>query len=489
MRNDLIVQANQLTRAKTSSNQMNLINATEEIKRLKEMIEEEEESQVKMNEDIQTLQNDIIDKKRKQKGANGTHERHAQFQKQIRILENRLDKANQKFNEAIAKNKKLRENIDSLRRERVIFDNIYRKLEKELHSKREKMANIIETANTAYEQRDIAQEELATLIQQAEREKLEFENGLKQVNESMKKFNEMNDFMKNKQNEKAELEKMNIDHKNVNEEEPALEIAQSKDNQNTASASLLEKIESYEETFAKIEAATGIHDIDELVNTFKFVNDLSNDIENTEQQINEMKAELANYMGQGETTDNQRKKILNELEERLMKTEKKAAQLELEYQNSIKKVDMIKAGVESIFATLGCSSDEYDDLLGTQGVTESNLMIYLGIIEQNINEIIQAYAFIKIERAKQSEGDDYKEDPYVASLQNMLAVGPTNETIHEKSEVRPSYYYDDLSDDGLSDGTNDKPLKFEEFQQKAEQIQIHDMKGKKKAKVLLSNKK
>jgi chromosome segregation ATPase len=385
-----------------------LLNATEEIKKIKEMIDEEGESQLKMQEDIKTLQKYIHEKKKMQKGANGTHERHAQFQKQIRILENRLDKANQKFNEAIAKNKKLRESIDSLRRERVIFDNIYRKLEKELHSKREKMAKIIETANLAYEHRDIAQEELATLIQQAEREKIEFENGLKQVNECMKKLNEMSGFMKNKKNEKADLEKMNIDHKNINDEDTQQldKLNQNKDKQNNASASLLEKVESYEETFAKIEAATGITNIDELVNTFKFVNYLSNDIENTEQQINKMKQELGYYMGQSHEVDKERKKALNELEEKLMNIEKNASDFDQEAQNNSKKLDLIKAGIESIFSTLGCNAEEYDDLLGTQGVTESNMMIYLGIIEQNINEIIQAYAFIMTERAQQNGNGD-----------------------------------------------------------------------------------
>lgn len=82
-------------------------------------------------------------------GVNAAQENHAQIQKQIKILENRLDKANQKFNEAIAHNKKLREEIDALRRERVIFDNIYRKLEKELHERRKEMADIIEEANQA----------------------------------------------------------------------------------------------------------------------------------------------------------------------------------------------------------------------------------------------------------------------------------------------------------------------------------------------------
>jgi hypothetical protein len=32
------------------------------------------------------------------------------------------------------------------------------------------------------------------------------------------------------------------------------------------------------------------------------------------------------------------------------------------------------------------------DMLGDGGVTESNLMLYLGIIEQRTNEILQMYA-------------------------------------------------------------------------------------------------
>ena len=42
--------------------------------------------------------------------------------KQIKVLEHRLHRALVKFNEAIAANKDLREEIDNLRRERVVFD-------------------------------------------------------------------------------------------------------------------------------------------------------------------------------------------------------------------------------------------------------------------------------------------------------------------------------------------------------------------------------
>ena len=90
------------------------------------------------------------------------------IQKQIRILENRLDKALVKFNEALAHNKKLRETIDDLRRERVVFDNIYRKLERELQEKTKQMANITALSTVSYEQRDNSQMEIAA-IEQANR--------------------------------------------------------------------------------------------------------------------------------------------------------------------------------------------------------------------------------------------------------------------------------------------------------------------------------
>ena len=81
--------------------------------------------------------------------------------KQIKVLEHRLHRALVKFNEAIAANKDLREEIDNLRRERVVFDGIYKKLQLELSERKKKMAEIIEVANVAYEARDRAQAEIS----------------------------------------------------------------------------------------------------------------------------------------------------------------------------------------------------------------------------------------------------------------------------------------------------------------------------------------
>merc|ERR1719386_240426 len=119
-------------------------------------------------------------------------------QKQIRILENRLDKALQKFNEAIEANRALREQIDTLRRERAVFDDIYKKLENELHSKKKEMANIIEQANAAYEARDSAQAQMAALKQQADKEHAEFEKEWRELGRLIENDKKMKEFMRQK---------------------------------------------------------------------------------------------------------------------------------------------------------------------------------------------------------------------------------------------------------------------------------------------------
>jgi hypothetical protein len=73
--------------------------------------------------------------------------------KHVRVMENRLDKALTKYNLSLSTNKTLRGTIDHLRRERVMFDTLHRKFEKELLETKKRMADIIEASNAAYESR------------------------------------------------------------------------------------------------------------------------------------------------------------------------------------------------------------------------------------------------------------------------------------------------------------------------------------------------
>lgn len=69
-------------------------------------------------------------------------------------MEYRLSTQLQKYNAAVAENKSMRERIDALRKERVVFDVIYRQLEYDILLKREELIGIMDRTSKAQAARD-----------------------------------------------------------------------------------------------------------------------------------------------------------------------------------------------------------------------------------------------------------------------------------------------------------------------------------------------
>merc|ERR1719197_1520781 len=79
---------------------------------LEKKIKVEEEAKKKLEEKQSTIDKKIFavrEELGKRGGVNAAKENHDAVSKQIRVLENRLDKGLQKFNEAVATNKQLRD--------------------------------------------------------------------------------------------------------------------------------------------------------------------------------------------------------------------------------------------------------------------------------------------------------------------------------------------------------------------------------------------
>lgn len=87
-------------------------------------------------------------------GAGSSHDRTSQLSKQAKVIENRLDKANKRYSDAMTQNKGIRDKIDELRRERVVFEQVYIRLEKELGVRRRDLARMVETVDKINEDRD-----------------------------------------------------------------------------------------------------------------------------------------------------------------------------------------------------------------------------------------------------------------------------------------------------------------------------------------------
>ncbi|KAK3272352.1 Outer dynein arm protein 1 [Cymbomonas tetramitiformis] len=344
----------------------------------------------------------IYNQKKKLGGPTATRDTNDALKRQVKILENRLEKALQKYNATLAHNRKLRENIDNLRRERLVFDQIYKKLEKELVEKKKEMAHIVEVADRAYEARDAAVAEMARLKSQADQEQSAFEAEWRELGRLIDHDRKMRDFMKLKSKDKgSELEKS----PEAMEEEAKLRkkaikgsLTKGKDLTSTGS-----QVQSYGEAFAKIQSATGISDIDDLVVSFinaedenyrlyKYVDELNQEIARLEESIQDIDREIKEYKKQGKATDGQRKGNENELDARLKATRQKAQMFQDKHEAALVILTTLKESLLNVYKKLGCDVPENRAVVGDEGVTEQNIMHYFAIIEQRGNEILQMYS-------------------------------------------------------------------------------------------------
>lgn len=431
-------------------------------------IEMERAKIAELDVQIVKYQEQILEQKTRLGGVNAAQVNNKLIQKQIKVLDNRLDKCLLKYNETIAQNKVLRQKIDEYRRERIVFDVIYKKIERDLHEKKKEMTAIINDSKNAYQARDKSQSEMRNLQSQAEKERSDFEVEFKELGDLIKQQQIMLEQLRLKQFERTNDE--NIVTASVSEGDRSGEMASSMANwgggnkdKNLAPLSQ-EKIHSYEEMLLKIQDSTGIYDINEIVNKFleaeeqnfslfNYVNDVNSEIERLEHSISSMRNQIEKYKGQDASSNTQRKKTVRDLEDKLTKTDKKAEDYEGRYNLAVRTINQLKNGIQSIFTRIGATSASVDEMLGNQGVTESNMMQYLGIIEQRTTEILQAYAASQIGL------------PNEHTLQ-LPSVVPAEGTGKVLPAIIPSY--EDMSSGEDSEGEKDeRPLTRQELEKRA----------------------
>ncbi len=135
-----------------------------ELSKLKNLIIKEISEKKELDEKIREVKKEFLLIKNEMNGLNATQQVLERYEKHIKILENRLDKANQKFNESIEHYKKLLDEIDKLRKERFLFENLYKILfEKELENLRKEISINLEAVFESYDKRDRNQEVLENI--------------------------------------------------------------------------------------------------------------------------------------------------------------------------------------------------------------------------------------------------------------------------------------------------------------------------------------
>lgn len=347
-------------------------------------------------------------------GLNATGQLQERYEKHIKILENRLDKANQKFNESIEQDKKLREEIDKLRKERFFFENIYKKLEKELEKLRKEISVNLEAAYESYEKRDRNQEAFENIKAQMMKKESEYAQILSSIANDLNIRNSRRRSMEMKENMAKTFR--NEDNLDMNFKTFTKKIKS--EQMETQNENLQEKLQNLQYKFQKLEEFTEQANVESFCKKFKknaqknfdlflTISMISKQAKQLEKEIKDLEDEIEGIRkfktGQPGIEKNA---LLNELKSKTQKLVQKQDKYENEGKKNADEFKQIKNNLYNLFLCLECNKDVLieNKLLMENGVTENNSRMYLSEIESKLKIITKFF-----ENDKMANEDDYNQ--------------------------------------------------------------------------------
>ena len=365
---------------------------TPQIQDLKYQIKAEMEEKKSFDDKISDIQNEFLVIKNEMGGLNATQALKERYEKHIRILENRLDKANQKFNDAIEYDKNLRNEIDKLRKERFFFENIYKKLEKELEKLRKDISKNLEEAYDNYEQRDLNQENFENLKAEMIKKETEYTNILSGIANEMNIRN-----TRKKAQEKKELKSFQLNEDNslpskkYTRKLKTEQFAQQQQN-------LYDRYQNLKFKFEKMMEFTNKKDIEELCDTFKknvqenfdlflSITMISNEAKKIDSEIKEMEEEISAYKkDKNSELEKEHEELIKDLQAKIKNLIEKQKEYDDDTKRYLEQFDSIKDQVDNLFNSLNCKVDMSDEeKINTMGKpNENNIMDYFAQIEKKL---------------------------------------------------------------------------------------------------------
>merc|ERR1719378_710452 len=348
-------------------------------------------------EEIQSLDRQISETEEKIKsqhrlmgGVHNSHQRHVTTQHTIRVLENRLNKATREFNDMLAKNAKLREQIQHLRSQRSVFDTIHKRLFKELVTKKREQLELIEQSTMAFDQRDEAEQKMATLADRNQKDISQYNMEYKELMRQLDHDTALKKFLLDKAQERTEMAEGRANERKKNFEEKSERQAEKTLKEYLTAFKDIQKITGEERNEKLVERFVEMEDQNFAM--FSYVNEINDQLEKQNDTIRALENEIQIYKADAEETIEQKRAKLKEIEAVYHQKSSEQSAMELEMNDQERLLEQLRIGIKTIFENTDCSAASIENRLGNQSeVTDQNIMDYLSAIEEMANDLVKRH--------------------------------------------------------------------------------------------------
>lgn len=368
-------------------------------------IKQEEMKLSKLDQDLQEVQREV---KEKRKNFNtpkfNKTESISILNQKVMKTEHKLDKTLQHYNQSVAENKKLRDEIDKLRREKIVLKNIYLGIERDLEVLETERSELARQKEKNSKIKEEAKQRLEDLQVEREMSKRRFETLLEDLPKYEKKLE------KEFKIQQAFGEDQNYS-KDTNNLPLTTVFSGFKGSRNRDSfdkppdrleESQLQKQKDWVDIMNELVKKFRISE-NENNSLFNYVDDMTSEIEKLEKAISSTKQEIEAYRKKGIETEELKKRAMSELEVRISHTEARAEAYEKKHNKMMNTILSLKPGVENLLTKVGLTSNPLNDSTSSdKEFNVGNIVEYFNLIELRTSEIIQIYSYLKNPRSPSS---------------------------------------------------------------------------------------
>ncbi|XP_031193616.1 coiled-coil domain-containing protein 63 isoform X3 [Mastomys coucha] len=326
------------------------------------------------------------------------------LQKQIHILETRLNLVTVHFDTMLTSNAQLRKEIEDLLFEKAAYDHVYQQLQRRLQIQKKTMNVAIEQSAQAYEQRVEAMARMAAMKDRQQKDISQYNLEIRELERLYDHETKLKSFLLVKLNDRTEFEDQ------AKKQEAA--AVKSKKLRKKRKG---ESFESYEVAHLRLLKLAENGDLNQLTEEFlakeeknfarfTYVTELNNDMETMHKKTQRIQDDIINLRSQQQTSHEGTRNFLKQMEEKLRKTTEDADIFEAKYKEMSKTLEYLKNSVEKLFKKINCDAAEILGKLGETGkITDINLQQYFAIIEKKTNDLLLLESFRRLQEA---EGPD-----------------------------------------------------------------------------------
>ncbi|XP_030746620.1 coiled-coil domain-containing protein 63-like isoform X2 [Sitophilus oryzae] len=372
---------------------------------------------------IQIMKKKALEQAAEQISENKYQERIIKGEKTVQTLENKLEVQVKKFCSICAENRNLRYELQHLLNERTEFNKTWDNLIKNLCIGKKFMIDLIEQATIAYDQREEWVSKLQFLRTKAHNDLLLHVQEMRNFQRKRDNDLKLQEFFATKGQRRfmKDLEAMNLKKREKNK------------------MLIQNKLESYLEMLMKIKEFANQSKIPDIAKDFlrqeeenfakfKYINDLNKQLEDTSDNLTELHNVIDGQRVLHEGRTIQQEDTLKALEEKVEEKRKSVQNKEEELKTLDQKLNVILTGIGTLFKLFRCNNDPLILMLGhNQTIHKYNALLYLQILESNIQEALVSVHQLEQKKGTKSDTQVVRQDrrpQVIHPIEKICATSP-----------------------------------------------------------------